>query len=86
MKKSIGLVVVLLITGFVFSITFLTDITYNTDVSYASAEIERILSNYGIKIGSLTSEVDIKLALQEILNIGYFSYMKKFEAKIYSYH
>lgn len=73
MKKSIGLVVVLLITGFVFSITFLTDITYNTDISYASAEIERILSNYGIKIGSLTSEVDIKLALQEILNIGYFS-------------
>jgi len=44
-KKSIGLVVVLLITGFVFSITFLTDITYNTDVSYASAEIERIMSN-----------------------------------------
>ena len=31
------------------------------------------MSNYGIKIGSLTSEVDIKLALQEILNIGYFS-------------
>ncbi len=74
MKKSIGLVVVLLITGFVFFLSlFLTDITYNTDVSYASAEIERILSNYGIKIGSLTSEVDIKLALQEILNIGYFS-------------
>ena len=73
MKKTLGLLIMLLIIGFAFSITFLTDITYNIDVSYASSEIERILTNYGIKVGSLTSEVDIKLALQEIVNLGYFS-------------
>ncbi|KUK82171.1 BamA/OMP85 family outer membrane protein [Petrotoga sibirica] len=73
MKKHFLLFAVFLIAGFAFSITLLNDISYNVDISYAATDVERVLTNYGIQEGFYIGDVDIRLALQEILKLGYFT-------------
>ncbi|PNR89942.1 hypothetical protein X925_01055 [Petrotoga sp. 9T1HF07.CasAA.8.2] len=73
MKKHFLLFTVFLIAGFAFSITLLNDISYNVDISYAATDVERVLTNYGIQEGSYVGDIDIRLAIQEILKSGYFT-------------
>ncbi|KUK15247.1 MAG: Surface antigen (D15) [Petrotoga mobilis] len=73
MKKHFLLFFVFLITGFAFSISLLNDISYNVDISYAATDVERVLTNYGIQEGYYVGDIDIRLALQEILKLGYFT-------------
>ena len=72
-KAALFLIMILLLTAVSFSIAVLNDITYNIDISYAATDVEKILTNFGIKEGNYVSDVDIRLAMQEILNIGYFT-------------
>lgn len=72
-KKYSLLIVLFLITSFSFAITLLKDITYNTDISYAATDVERALTNFGIEEGYYVGDIDIRLALQDILKTGYFT-------------
>jgi len=72
-KKYLLLFVAFLITGFAFSISLINDISYNVDISYAATDVERVLTNYSIQEGSYAGDIDIRLALQEILKLGYFT-------------
>ena len=76
MTKKIFLVAVLCLSVFTaFSITKLQKIEYSENISYAASEISRIFENYEIKEGNMIGEIDVKLAIKQIMELGYFTSM-----------
>ena len=76
MTKKIFLVAVLCLSVFTaFSITKLQKIEYSENISYAASEISRIFENYEIKEGNMVGEIDVKLAIKQIMDLGYFTSM-----------
>ncbi|HOG35686.1 MAG TPA: hypothetical protein PLU28_11290, partial [Petrotogaceae bacterium] len=76
MTKKIFLVAVLCLSVLTaFSITKLQKIEYSENISYAASEISRIFENYEIKEGNMIGEIDVKLAIKQIMELGYFTSM-----------
>lgn len=73
MKKLLSILVLVIIFTIGFSITTITEINYNVDVSFAEEEILRIFKNYDVIVGEMTSEIDVRLALRQVNELGFFS-------------
>lgn len=73
MKKSILLVTLLTFVVISFSITKLNNIEFNKDISFTATEVNSILKDYDIEVGKYVGDVDIKLAIRQMGNLGYFS-------------
>jgi outer membrane protein insertion porin family len=73
MKKMILFVLVFIVAISAFSITRLTEINYNTDISYAENEISKILRDYDVEVGNLVIDLDIRLAIAKINELGFFT-------------
>ncbi|MDO7975523.1 hypothetical protein [Oceanotoga teriensis] len=73
MKKSILMIFILSLLTLSFSITKLNSIEYSTDISYAATDINNIMNNYDIKIGNYVGDIDIKLAMKQVNNLGFFN-------------
>ncbi|MGM0640022.1 MAG: POTRA domain-containing protein [Thermotogota bacterium] len=73
MKKSLLLLTLLMVVVISFSITKLDNIEFNKDISFTATEVNSILKDYDIEEGKYVGEIDIKLAIRQMGEIGYFS-------------
>jgi outer membrane protein insertion porin family len=73
MKKSLLLIALLMIVVMSFSITKLKTIEFDKDISFTATSVNSILEDYDIEVGKYVGEIDIKLAIRQMGNLGYFS-------------
>jgi outer membrane protein insertion porin family len=73
MKKSLLLLTLLMVVVMSFSITKLETIEFDKDISFTATSVNSILEDYDIEIGKYVGEIDIKLAIRQMGNLGYFS-------------
>ena len=73
MKKSLLFLTLLMFVVISFSITKLDTIEFNKDISFTATDVNSILKNYDIEEGKYVGEIDIKLAIKQMGEIGFFS-------------
>ncbi|AEX86338.1 outer membrane protein/protective antigen OMA87 [Marinitoga piezophila KA3] len=77
MKKSLLLILVFLIGALnVFALMNVKKVVYDGNVDFLKKDIEKVLSDYDIKDGSIVGDIDLKLAIESIQKkYPYFSYI-----------
>ncbi|SDC04571.1 POTRA domain-containing protein [Geotoga petraea] len=73
MKKFLLLLTLLMVVVISFSITKLETIEFDKDISFTATSVNSILEDYDIEEGKYVGEIDIKLAIRQMGNLGYFS-------------
>ncbi|MCP5455989.1 MAG: hypothetical protein H7A30_06995 [Thermotogae bacterium] len=56
-----------------FSLTTLNQINFSEDYTYAATQINSIMEDYDVVVGNKISEIDVKLALKQLQNLGIYS-------------